>query len=208
MALTNSYLTSTKNLESIINSVISAKAPERFTNKFLEDLGYKSSNDRLVIGMFKALGLLDDSGQPLQRYYEFLDQTQTGKVLAIGIEEAYEDLFNLRKDAQNMTNEEVKNKLKTLTQGQKSDKILSLMAMTFRAFCDLADWNQPEHKKASANSEPLPSKNKSPVTIQAPADQEQQRGMNLHYNIQIHLPETTNMAVYDAIFQSLKKHLM
>lgn len=46
---------STKNLESIINSVINAKAPERFTNKFLEDLGYKSSNDRLVIGMFKAL---------------------------------------------------------------------------------------------------------------------------------------------------------
>ena len=91
MALTNSYLTSTKNLESIINSVINAKAPDRFTNKFLEDLGYKSSNDRLVVGMFKALGLLDDSGQPLQRYYEFLDQTQTGKILAIGIEEAYGD---------------------------------------------------------------------------------------------------------------------
>lgn len=29
MAITNSYLTSTKNLESIINSVINAKAPER-----------------------------------------------------------------------------------------------------------------------------------------------------------------------------------
>ena len=36
----------------------------------------------------------------------------------------------------------------------------------------------------------------------------QGRKMNLHYNIQIHLPETTNMAVYDAIFQSLKKHLL
>lgn len=55
MAITNSYLTSTKNLESIINSVINAKAPERFTNKFLEDLGYKSSNDRLVIGMLSEL---------------------------------------------------------------------------------------------------------------------------------------------------------
>ena len=32
--------------------------------------------------------------------------------------------------------------------------------------------------------------------------------IGLHYNIQIHLPETTNMAVYDAIFQSLKNHLM
>ena len=58
MALTNAYLQTTKNLHSIINSVISAKAPERFTNKFLEDLGFKSSNDRLYIGLFKALGLL------------------------------------------------------------------------------------------------------------------------------------------------------
>lgn len=40
MALTNAYLQTTKNLHSIINSVISAKAPERFTNKFLEDLGF------------------------------------------------------------------------------------------------------------------------------------------------------------------------
>lgn len=45
MALTTSYLTSVKNLDSIINSVVNAKAPERFTNKFLEDLGFKSSND-------------------------------------------------------------------------------------------------------------------------------------------------------------------
>ncbi len=208
MAITNSYLTSTKNLESIINSVINAKAPERFTNKFLEDLGYKSSNDRLIIGMFKALGLLDDSGQPLQRYYEFLDQTQTGRIIALGIEEAYEDLFNLRKDAQNLTNEEVKNKLKTITQGQKSDKILSLMAMTFRAFCDLADWDTvktDEPKRIEVPTDVKKNDNIEDAETKAVAPK---ADMNLHYNIQIHLPETTNMAVYDAIFQSLKKHLM
>jgi hypothetical protein len=208
LSLTNSYLTTTKNLTSIINSVINAKAPERFTNRFLEDLGYKSSNDRLVIGMFKALGLLDDSGQPVQRYFEFMDQTQTEKILAVGIEEAYEDLFNLRKDAQNMTNDEVKNKLKTLTQGHKSDKILTLMAMTFRAFCDIADWDKPKQKKAQESTKSLPKDNTPPATPQIPTDKEQQIDMNLHYNIQIHLPETINMAVYDAIFQSLKKHLL
>lgn len=208
MALTNSYLTSTKNLESIINSVINAKAPERFTNKFLEDLGYKSSNDRLVIGMFKALGLLDDSGQPLQRYYEFLDQTQTGRIIAIGIQEAYEDLFNLRKDAQNLSNDEVKNKLKTLTQGQKSDKILSLMTMTFRAFCDMADWDkstEPQEKFVTSAS--INEKDSSSQFMQQ-ENSALKPDLNLHYNIQIHLPETTNMAVYDAIFQSLKKYLL
>lgn len=119
MALTSAYLNTTKNFENIINAVLTARAPERFTGKFLEELGFKSSNDRLIINVFKSLGLLDDSGQPVQRYYDFLDQTQSKRVFAIGIQEAYEDLFNLRVDAQNMTNEEVKNKLKTLTQGQK-----------------------------------------------------------------------------------------
>lgn len=113
MALTTSYLTSIKNVESIFNSILSAKAPERFTTKFLEDLGFKSSTDRLFIGMLKALGFLDEGGQPTQRYYDFLDQSQSKHIVAVGIEEAYEDLFNLNKNAQNMTNEEVKNKLKT-----------------------------------------------------------------------------------------------
>lgn len=49
MSLTMSYLTSVKNVESIFNSIIGAKAPERFTTKFLEDLGFKSSTDRLLL---------------------------------------------------------------------------------------------------------------------------------------------------------------
>lgn len=210
MSLTMSYLTSTKNLEGILNSIIGARAPERFTTKFLEDLGFKSSGDRLMIGMLKALGLLDESGQPTQRYYEFLDQSQSKKIIAKGIQEAYEDLFNLRKDAQNMSNEDVKNKLKTLTQGQKGDRVIDQMSLTFRALCNYADWSDDPLEKHTitpsiGNGQPTEelsvSKTLDQPSISSPK-------MNLHYNIQIHLPETTNMAVYDAIFQSLKKHLM
>ena len=208
MSLTNAYLITTKNLSSIINSVVSAKAPERFTNRFLEDLGFKSSNDRLYVGLFKALGLIDDTGQPTARYYEFIDQTQTAHILAIAIEEAYEDLFNLRKDAQNMGSDEVKNKLKTLTQGQKSDTVLGNMASTFKALCALADWNKQPATQSEESQEVI-SHVESPVReVPIPTPNKQISDMNLHYNIQIHLPETTNMAVYDAIFQSLKKHLL
>lgn len=102
-------------MQSIINSIIGAKAPERFTNKFLEDLGFKSTNDRLYINVFKSLGLLDESGVPTTRYHQFGDQSETGKVLAIGIQEAYADLFALKKDAQKLNIDEIKGKLKTLT---------------------------------------------------------------------------------------------
>ena len=42
MALSTAYLQTTKNLDAILNSIVNAKAPERFTYKFLEDLGFKS----------------------------------------------------------------------------------------------------------------------------------------------------------------------
>ena len=32
-------------------------------------------------------------------------------------------------------------------------------------------------------------------------------GASFHYNIQIHLPVTTDVTVYNAIFRSLKDHL-
>lgn len=207
MALMTAYLQTTKNLQNIINSLVSAKAPERFTNKFLEDLGFKSTNDRLYIGVFKGLGLLDENGVPTQRYHQFLDQSETGKVLAVGIQEAYEDLFALRKDAQTLSNDEVKGKLKTLTQGQKSDNILLLMTNTFKALCDVADWSGNDNVSQTFAVDVTQDKTQEDNLTKDDLFN-QGRKMNLHYNIQIHLPETTNMAVYDAIFQSLKKHLL
>lgn len=213
MSLTNSYLTSTKNFDVIMNSILSARAPERFTNKFLEDLGFKSSNDRLITGVLKGLGFLNETGEPTQRYYAFLDQTQSKKILAVGIQEAYEDLFNLRRDAQNMLQDEVKNKLKTLTQGQKGDKVIDAMARTFKTLCEYADWSEPENvvkkKEPEASNEDVLEVNQaSSVGNTALPVGTNSNALGLCYNIQIHLPETTNMAVYDAIFQSIKKHLM
>jgi len=212
MSLATTYLVTTKNLQSVIASVTSAKAPERFSVKFLEDLEFKSSNDRCYISLFKALGLIDESGVPLQRYYQFIDRSETYRVLAIGIQEAYEDLFRLRTDAQKMTLDEVRNKLKTLTQGQKSDKVLGWMANTFKALCDIADWsalNKAQHEEPESSPLPTSVEDHQPINYMSSSDsKETEEKFNLHYNIQIHLPETSNMAVYDAIFQSLKKHLL
>lgn len=212
MSLTNSYLITTKNLDSLFNSLISAKAPERFSYKFLEQLEFKSTNDRLFIGLLKGLGFLDENSVPKQRYYEFLDQTQSRVILADAIREAYEDLFTVNKDANNLTLEEVKNKLRTLTQGQKTDKVIGLMANTFKALCDYADWG----KKPKASSIPdrnNQEKNEEPVYESQQNEDQKNNGSRssnpqLHYNIQIHLPETRDAAVFDAIFRSLKQHLL
>jgi hypothetical protein len=204
MALTNAYLVTTRNLEGFLNAIKSAKAPERFTNTFLKQLDYSSSNDRLFIGLLKGLGFLDDTGAPTKRYYDFLDQGQSGRILAEAVREAYEDLFAVNKRANEMTADEVKNKLRTLTQGQKSDNVLTLMANTFKALTELADWAAPP--TALESEAEMPEREAIPEEP-TPDQPESTKLFQLHYNIQIHLPESRDPAVFDAIFQALRKHL-
>jgi hypothetical protein len=140
MPLPSSYLTSTKNLGGILNTIIGAQAPEKFTVRFLESLGYKSSAERLIIGVLKSLNFLEDDGRPTQRYHDYLDQTQSEAIMAEAVKEAYADLFQVNKNAQNMTGTEVFNKLKTLSQGQYSESVLKKMISTFISLCTQSDF--------------------------------------------------------------------
>lgn len=212
MGLITAYLVTTKNLDAFLNSLLSAQAPERFNNKFLESLDFTSSNDRLFIGLLKGLNFIDDTGVPKQRYFEFLDQTQSKRVLAQAITEAYEDLFRVNIKAHELTEEEVKNKLKTLTQGQKSDNVVRLMASTFKALCEWADWSQsaPKPKEERKDEKKKEEGGSGDITEATDTTKQHKRGSaaTLHYNIQIHLPESRDPAVFDAIFKSLKQHLI
>ncbi|HXK36730.1 MAG TPA: DUF5343 domain-containing protein [Candidatus Paceibacterota bacterium] len=215
MALNSSYLITTKNLEPFFNSLITAKAPESFTQKFLESLEFKSTNDRLYISLLKGLGFLDTNGLPTERYYKFLDQSQSKQVLAEAIREAYSDLFAVNVKANELSVQEVKNKFRTLTQGKNSDKVLGLMANTFKALVGYAEWSvapkKAEEKKVDARdtSEIEMEKDASPTQEEPKEDIESKlpTKTQLHYNIQIHLPESRDPAVYDVLFKSLKRHL-
>lgn len=212
MALSSAYLITTKNLEAFLNAVRGAKAPERFTNKFLSQLDFTSSNDRLFIGLLKALGMIDESGVPTKRYFEFLDQSESGRVLAEAVREAYEDLFSVNKTAYLLTVDEVKNKFKTLTQGQKSENVVGLMANTFKALTALADWKipspekQPPLKALEVDGTPTPAAEK-PSIQEIPRQTNERSLMTLHHDIHIHLPESRDPAVFDAIFDAMKRHL-
>ncbi|MDE1919592.1 MAG: DUF5343 domain-containing protein [Patescibacteria group bacterium] len=214
MALNSSYLITTKNLESFFNSLITAKAPEAFTQKVLESLEFKSTNDRLYISLLKGLGFLDPNGVPTERYYKFLDQSQSKQVLAEAIREAYSDLFAVNIKANELSVQDVKNKFRTLTQGKNSDKVLGLMANTFTALVAYAEWGATTKKgdeKKEKKAEVPTEQPKEPV-VKSEDTEDEEVGVKLpktqlHYNIQLHLPESRDPAVYDVLFKSLKRHL-
>ncbi len=200
MALPSAYLTSTKNTPAIFQGIQMAQAPQRFTQRFLEGLGFPSANDRAMINVLKALRFLDDTGVPLKRYHEYLDQTQSAGIIAEAVRDAYADLFRVNTRAYEMSIQEIKNKMKTLSEGQFSDRVLLAMATTFAALAKLGDFTESAKAAVSAlesqEQESAISSTPQPLKI---------RG--LVYNINLHLPESRDPAVYDALFRSLREHL-
>ncbi|MCD7822455.1 MAG: DUF5343 domain-containing protein [Oscillospiraceae bacterium] len=208
MSLPTSYMTGGYGkIPQYFDTLLTARAPDKFTQKFFADLGFTSSTDRLFVNVLKSIGFIDESGVPTERYFKFLDQSNSKKMVAIGVKEAYVDLFNLNVSAYNMTQADVEGKFKTLTNGSKSSNTIVQMAKTFLALCSYAEWTDATASDDQARGfdtiehdgqENVPEK-QPPVTRMAELD--------LNYDIHIHLPATRDQAVYDALFASLAKHI-
>ena len=215
MSLPNSYTVKPNSVPAYFDAILDAQPPERFSTRFLENLGFASTNDRLLIGILKELGFLNSDGAPQQRYYDFLDRTRSRQVLAEGIKEAFGDLFAINIKANELSVDDVKNKLRTLYKGTKTDTVIDRVATTFIALCEYADFTgvpttvAPEEKtppeKTSEESNPKTEEKQVDKTIHSTSSSVALD--SLQYHINIILPDARDQSVYDAIFRSLREHL-
>jgi hypothetical protein len=198
--LTRKYMSSTKNLKAIFNKIIEGTAPAKFTVEHLKDIGFTSSNDRAVIALLKDLGFLSADGTPTSRYHEYRDTSRSKQVMAEALREAYSDLFHISAKPSAANRSAIEGKFKSTH--NVGDRPAELMAMTFYAFLGMADLDasQPLQKKPEKKPEPPPP----------PAPKVPQEGLAaaIHYNIQIHLPATKDIEVFNALFKSLREHIL
>lgn len=210
MSLPDSYTQKPGSIPAYFDAVLNAQPPERFSIKFLENLGFTSTNDRLFIGILKDLGFLNADGVPQKRYFDFMDRSQSKQVLAAGIRDAYSDLFGVNAKADELSPTDVKNKLRTLYAGKKTNNVIDRISKTFAALCEYADFSQPS--ASAAKIEEVHDKQKEAAQQKKPEAGIQAVGQvisldALQYHINIVLPDTRDQAVYDAIFRSLREHL-
>lgn len=209
MSLPTSYMTgSFTKIPQYFDTMLTAKAPDKFTTKFMADLGFTSSNDRQFVNVLKAIGFLDEAGAPTERYFKFLDQSFSKKMVAEGVKEAYADLFALNTSANKLSKAEVEGKFKTLTNGSKENATISYMASTFINLCGYADWSEPVSPVPSAMLPATDTEQKDPEELRKTETPTKEHStFDLNYDIHIHLPATRDQAVYDALFASLAKHI-
>lgn len=206
MSLPTSYTQAYGSLKEFFERIRDAQAPDKFIHQILKDWGYKSNNHRPFIPLLKSLGFLSSDGTPTQRYHEYRNHSKSKEIMGNALKEAYSAVFLIKAKPVDADKELIQGKFKSYH--NSSENVAKLHTSTFYALLDLADLNveNKQEPKPTQNSSPETKNDKNPSNETGP--KLNANGVGLHYNIQIHLPATKDVEVYNAIFKSLKEHLI
>jgi hypothetical protein len=182
-----------------------AAVPAKFTQDFLNTvLELKSSSFRAMIPLLKRLGFIDAANVPTQAYKDVREDDDTaGRMMAERLREAYKPLFNANAYIYKLDKKELQAKLKSLLGAAEDDANIPYVAGTFKELAQLAKWEgtikpkketQVEHGNEGGGGK-------------AGKDEPQQK-FGLSYTINLNLPATTEIEVFNAIFKSLRENLL
>lgn len=188
----------------IMQKIKDAPRPERFTQDFLSTkLGFPGGSAKAFIPFAKRIGLLSTDGTPTDLYTKFRNDAYSAQAMAKAIRFGYKSLYERNEYAHELKDDELLGLVVEVTGLEKSSSTVRAAQNSFLALKKLASFEesslvQPEEEVAP-RTEVLPV---SSPHRGAPS------GINLSYTINLNLPETTNVAVFNAIFKSLKEHLL
>ena len=212
MALLNQSVQVYGQLDNFFKTLRQGQAPPKFNRQFLKDIDFKSSNHMQFIPLLKGLGFLTSDGSPTERYKQFLDGTKWRRVLAEAVRDAYGDIFVLKARPTNSDKDMIAGKFKSAY--NLSDTVADRAARTFLAMLKLADpdvvYGGSEPSTTLPQTPPADENGTvaSQVLGSLPSSNGAKSPIGLHYNIQIHLPATKDIEVYNAIFKSLRSHII
>jgi hypothetical protein len=204
--LSSRYMVSNKNLPAIFSKIIEGAAPDKFTVAHLKGIGFTSSNDQGALPLLKDLKFLTPDGTPTQRYHRYRDKSQSKHVLGEAIREAYEDLFHINENPTEVDRAAITGRFKSTHNA--TDLVAERQAATFYSLLKLADLSGPRAAKKTQQPITEPVGEDEPKPLKVSTQQAPLAFGGLRYNIEVHLPATKDVEVYNAIFKSLREHLL
>jgi hypothetical protein len=202
------YLTSQKRLKTLLEKIREASTPEKFNEEFLnEKLDMKGGSARSLPPFLKRIGFVAPDGTPTDWYKEFRNPALSGQVCFRALKKAYKDIFEINENAHKKGDADLKGIVAQVTGLDHDNKVITYIVATFKTLKSYSTFEEPvspvvvEHEKSDVPDDPQ-------VPPFVPPSGNGQIGLNIGYNINLNLPATSDIAVFDAIFKSLKENLL
>lgn len=201
------YVNAYRSIPRLFGEITKASVPPKFTQDFMETvLGLKLSSHRALIPLLKKLGFIDASNVPTEAYRSFRDSSYSGAIMAAQVKSAYSDLYRANEYAHGLKKEELQSKLRVLTGAADDDPYIPSVVGTFGELVKLSDFKATGiHSPAKPDVDDEREKQHDTDSVHRGASP---RALGLSYTINLNLPATTEIEVFNAIFKSIKEHLL
>jgi hypothetical protein len=192
------YTPTPQNVKTFFETIQGLGIPPKVNQAYLPTIGFKSANDRYLVGVSKSLGFVDTAGKPTTKWRDFKDKTKAPKVMADAIKTTYADLYSTYPDADKKDDDTLQNYFAS-TSGV-ADSVGRLMVRTFKNLCEFADFEAVavEEHVTTPTAPAVEKVVEIPPGVQP---------FTLNINIQLQLPATEDATIYEALFSALKKNI-
>jgi len=197
----NAYGTISKALK----KMEAAATPPRFTQDFLATkLGLKGGSPKPLIPFLKKTGFLGGDGVPTDLYKRFRNSTQRGPAAQEALRHGFSALYEVNEYVHDASDKELKGLIVQVTGGEPDSGTTKAIIGSFKALKEFATFD--------VNVEERPDVPQEEPTAQSTPDTTThtvlKKGLGLSYTINLNLPATSDISVFDAIFKSLREHLL
>jgi hypothetical protein len=201
------YLTAYGNISKALEKIKQAQTPDRFSQDFLETtLGMSGGGARPVVPYLKRTGFLNPDGTPTDLYKRFRNPDLTGGAAAEAMRIGYARLFEMDENVHKRDAAKLKNLVVQATGFDSDAPTVYSTVKSFEALNGYAKFS--ELPKDSSTDE-------DDGEEETMEDEDSGAGggyglgrINLGYTINLNLPATSDVGVYNAIFRSLRENLL
>lgn len=205
------YVTAPGNIEKVLAAIKSAATPERVSQDFVKTiLGIKGGSGDQITSFLKKIGFAAPDGKPTEIYTKFRNPSSSGNAAYKALKHAYAPLYARNEYMHKLKDAELKGLILEETGLGEDSNVPGLILAALNALRKFADFSSASAESAQ-EVEPLNANTKIPDYSQGIPDMNRHSsaiGLNLSYTINLNLPATSDISVFNAIFKSLKENLL
>jgi Family of unknown function (DUF5343) len=144
---------------------------------------------------------------PTDLYKQFRNSVSAGAAVAEAIKIGYRELLQVNEYFYELDDKKLLDLIIQVTGADAKSSVAKATLYTLKSLKSFANFDAPKAAEAPTSSK-VALQQVEHIDSQIHAHGKERLGLNLSYTINLNLPATSDQAVFNAIFRSLKEHLL